>query len=62
MLNLAPSEPLSLVKKLPCFDDPIELDVLWVGDLHLGFHDPSNGHLFNVVMIDFFRGQVLIHV
>jgi hypothetical protein len=39
LVNLTPSEPLSLMKKMPCFDDLIELDVLLEGDLHLGFHD-----------------------
>jgi hypothetical protein len=59
LLNQTPGEPLALMKKLPCFDDPIELDVLLVGSLHLIVHDPINYLLFNVVIIDFCRGQVL---
>jgi hypothetical protein len=62
LLNLTPSEPLALVKKLSCFDDPIELDVLMVGDLHIGVNDPINCFLFNAVNIEFCRGQVLDHV
>jgi hypothetical protein len=38
MLNLTPCEPLSLVKKMPYFDDPIELDVLLAGSPHLSVH------------------------
>jgi hypothetical protein len=45
LLNLTPGEPLALMKKLPCFDDPIELDVLLVGALHLGVHDLINYHV-----------------
>jgi hypothetical protein len=39
LLNLTPGEPLALMKKLPCFDDPIEFDSLLVGVLCLGVHD-----------------------
>jgi hypothetical protein len=60
--NSTPSEPLALVKKLPCFDHPIELDVLLMGVLHLGVHDPINFILLNAVKIEFCRGQVLNHV
>ena len=38
-LNLNPSEQLALVKKLPIFDDLIELDMLMESDLNLGLHD-----------------------
>ena len=38
-LNLNPSEPLTLVKKLPRFDDLIELDMLMESDLNPGLHD-----------------------
>ena len=40
MLNLAPSEPLTLVKKLLCFDNLIELYVLLVIIPCIGFYDP----------------------
>jgi hypothetical protein len=62
LLNLTPSEPLALVKKLPRFDDPIELDVMLEGAIHLGFHDPIKYHMFNAIRIEFCRGQVLGHV
>jgi hypothetical protein len=62
LLNLTPGEPLALVKKFPYFDDPIELDVLLVGALHLGVHDPINYFLFNAVKIELCRGQVLDHI
>jgi hypothetical protein len=62
LLNLTPGEPLALMKKLPCFDDPIELDVLLVGALHLEVHDPINCRMFNAFEIEFCRGQVLDHV
>jgi hypothetical protein len=51
LLNLTLGEPLSLVKKLPYFDDPIELDVLLASALHIGVHDSINFLLFNVFMI-----------
>jgi hypothetical protein len=62
LLNLTPGEPLSLMKKLPCFDDPIELDGLLVGVLCLGVHDLINCHLFDAFRIEFCRGQLLSHV
>jgi hypothetical protein len=62
LLNITPGEPLSLVKKLPYFDNPIELDVLLVGALHLGVHDSINYHLFNSVRIYSCRIQVLGHI
>jgi hypothetical protein len=55
MLNMTHGEPLSLVKKLSCFDDLIEFDVLLVGALHLSVNDPINYCLFNAVMIEFCR-------
>ena len=39
MLNLTPSEPLVLVKKLPCFDDLVEMYVLLASPLHLCVKD-----------------------
>jgi hypothetical protein len=62
MLNLTPGEPLSMVKTFPYFDDPIELDVLLVGSLHLGVHDLIIFFLFDAFRIDLCRGQVLNHV
>jgi hypothetical protein len=42
LLNLAPGEPLALVNKLPCFDDPIELYVLLAGAFHLCIYNSIN--------------------
>jgi hypothetical protein len=56
LLNLTPSEPLALVKKLSCFDNLIELYVLLVGSLHLGVHDLIHCILLNAVRIEFYVG------
>jgi hypothetical protein len=62
MLNLTLGETLALVKKSPCFDDPLELDVLLVSVLHIGVHDPIHCHMLNAFKIELCRGQVLGHV
>jgi hypothetical protein len=62
LLNLTPGEPLALMKKLPCFDDPIEFDSLLVGVLCLGVHDLINCHMFDAGRIEFCRGQLLGHI
>jgi hypothetical protein len=62
LLNLTLGEPLALMKKLPCFDDTIELDVLLAGALHLGVHDSIISHMFNAFKIEFYRGLMLDHV
>jgi hypothetical protein len=49
LLNLTPGEPLSLMKKLNFFDESIELDIILAGVLRLGFHDPINCCMFNVL-------------
>jgi hypothetical protein len=59
LLNMTLGEALAPMKKLSYFDDLIELDVLLVGALRLGVHDMIICHLFNVVMIEFHRGQIL---
>ena len=56
LLNLAPSEPFSLVKKFPYFNKSIDLYVLLVGVLHIGVHDPVNCRILNVVMVEFCMG------
>jgi hypothetical protein len=48
LLNLTHGEPFSLVNKFTYFDDLIELDVLLVGALRFGVHDPINYFLLNV--------------
>jgi hypothetical protein len=51
LLNLTPGEPVSLMKKLPFFNDPIDLDVLLESALHIGVYNPIKYHLFNVFII-----------
>jgi hypothetical protein len=53
LLNLTPGEPLSLVKKLSCFDNPIELYVILVGALCLGVHDLIHCILLNAVILSY---------
>jgi hypothetical protein len=62
LLNLTPGEPLSLMKNLLFFDDPIELYVLPVGSLCLSVHDPINYLLFNEVNIESYRDQELDYI
>jgi hypothetical protein len=62
LLNLAPGEPLSLVKKLPYFDNPVELYVLLVGAFHLCIHDSINCILLKEVRVELCRGQVLSYL
>jgi hypothetical protein len=47
LLISTPAEPLSLKKKLPCFDDLIELDVFLVSALNIGVDELINYFLFN---------------
>jgi hypothetical protein len=56
LLNMTPSEPLSLMKKLPFFDDSMELDALLAVVLYLGFHDLIRYHMFYVFRIELCRG------
>jgi len=62
LLNLTPCEALSLVKELPCFDNPIELYVLLVGVLLIGVHDLVDCSMLNVVRVELRRIQVLGHL
>jgi hypothetical protein len=48
-MNLAPGEPLAMVNKLLCFDNPVELYVLLTGAFHLCIHDSINYSLLKVV-------------
>jgi hypothetical protein len=56
MLNLTLGELHSLMNKLPCLDDLIELDVLLVHSLCLGVYDLIICHVFNATMIEFYSG------
>ena len=62
LLNLTLGEPLSLVKKLPCFYELKHLDVQIVISLHLNFHDMVNCIFLNVFRIEFCRVQVPIYL
>ena len=62
LLNLTPGDPLALVKKLPGFDNPIELDALLASALHLCIHDPINGSLFQAVRVKFCWFQMLCYI
>ena len=58
MFNLTPSEPLVLVKKLPCFDDRVEMYVLLASPLHLCVNDLIICGPLNAMRIGFYRFQV----
>jgi hypothetical protein len=62
LLNLTPSEPLSLVKKLSNFDNPVELYVLLASVFFLVVHDMIHYSLLNAVRIEFYRGEMLNHL
>jgi hypothetical protein len=62
MLNMNPGEPLSLMKKLPCFDNSIELHGLITSVLSICVHDTINFFLLYVFSIDFCRGQFIFLV
>ena len=49
------SEPLVVVSKLSCFDNPIELYVLLVRVIHLGVHDPIKYNILNATKVGFSR-------
>jgi hypothetical protein len=44
ILNLSLGEPISMMKKLPYFDDLIEFDALLAGSLIIGVHDLIKFH------------------
>jgi hypothetical protein len=55
LLKLTSSEPLSLIKKLPCFDDTMEFDSLLEAVIFIGVNDMIKYHMFYVGRIDFYR-------
>jgi len=61
LLNLILSEPLALVKKLPHFDNLIELHMLLASALYLCIHDSINYNLLQAVKIEFYWCQMLDH-
>jgi hypothetical protein len=48
-LDQVPNEPLAMVKKSLCFENPIELYILLVGAYHFGVHDLSSYSIFYVI-------------
>jgi hypothetical protein len=52
LLNLAPGEPLALVQELPCFDDSIKLNPLFLSALDLCVHNLIIGFLLYAVMVE----------
>ena len=62
LLNLTPSEPLALAKKLLGFDNPIELDVLLLSALHLCIHDLINGRMFQTIKVELCWCQLLCYI
>jgi len=59
LLNLAPGEPIALVKKLPYFEKLVELYVLLVSILCFGVHDIIHYKLLNELRIEFYGHQLL---
>jgi hypothetical protein len=62
LLNLISGEPRALMKKLTCFDDPIEFGSLLVGVLCIDVHDMIKCRMFNAGRIELCRGQLLDHI
>jgi hypothetical protein len=61
MLNLAPGEPLALVKELPCFDDSIKLDPLSSSALDLCVHNMIIGFLLHAFRFEICWCQLLCY-
>jgi hypothetical protein len=51
LLNLVPSQPLSLLMKLHCFNNIIELYVMLVSTFHLGVHVLIVCNLLNTMRV-----------
>jgi hypothetical protein len=62
LLNLAPGEPLALVQELPCFDDSIKLDPLYVSALDLCVHNLIIGCLLHAVRVEICWFQLLCYL
>jgi hypothetical protein len=60
-LNLTLGDPLALMKKLPRFGDPIELDGLLVVFLCISFHDIIKCRMLDTIKIHFL-GFVIVQV
>ena len=52
LLDLVPCKPLSLVKMLLCFENPIKLYFLLALSLHLGVHDIVHCGLLNAFRVE----------
>jgi hypothetical protein len=62
LLSLTLAELVSLMKKLPYFDNLIDLDGILEGLLHISVHDPIKFHWFDAVKVEFCRVQLLIRI
>jgi hypothetical protein len=62
LLDLAPGEPLSLVKELPFFDNLIKLKLLLVSSLDLCFHDQISGCMFHAIRVEIYQCQLLLYL
>jgi hypothetical protein len=62
LLNLAPGEPLALVKELPHFDNMIKLKLLLAISLDLCVHDMISGFLFHAVMVEICQCQLFCYL
>ena len=59
---LVPGEPLSLVRELASFDNPIQLDLLLASVLDLYVHDTICGGLFHAVWVYLFWSKFFCNV
>jgi hypothetical protein len=62
LLNLNSSEPPTLVKELPYFDDLLELFVLLEDYVHFSVHVLDDYLMLDTIKIDIFRVQLLDHL
>jgi hypothetical protein len=62
LLNLAPGEPLALVQELPCFDDSIKLDRLFLSALDLCVHNMITRLLLYAVKVEICFCQLFFYV
>jgi hypothetical protein len=62
LLDTVLGEPLALMKKLPYFDNLIELYALLVGTFQLGVHDLVCYKFLNAIKVEIDSGQVNYHL
>jgi hypothetical protein len=62
LLNLASSDPLALVQKLPCFDNSIKLDPLLASALDLFVHNMITGCMLYAVGVEIYLCQLFFYL